>query len=306
MELQSLLQSLVEQNRKWTKEGKLAAYIPELEKADSSILGISVVDLQGNQYQAGEHDYKFTLQSITKVITLMVALMENGAEKVFQYVGMEPTGDPFNSIVKLETIKPSKPLNPMINAGAIATVSLISGTVEERLQKILELIRHMAGNYNITYNKAVFQSENRTGDLNRAMSFFMKNYGIIEGDVYEHLEVYFKQSSIEVSTLDIARIGAVIANNGKDLIDGKELVPQNVIRIVKTFMVTCGMYNASGEFAIKVGIPAKSGVGGGILAVVPGKMGIGVIGPSLDEKGNSIGGVKVLEDLSKEFDLNIF
>lgn len=306
MEMQNLLQSLVEKNRKWTKEGKLPTYIPELKKADPSVLGISVVDLHGQQYMAGEHDYKFTLQSITKVITLIVALMENGAEKVFQYVGMEPTGDPFNSIVKLETIKPSKPLNPMINAGAIATVSLISGTAEERLQKILGLIRKMTGNHDITYNKAVFQSENRTGDLNRALAFFMKNYGIIEGDVYEHLEVYFKQSSIEVTTLDIAKIGAVIANNGKDLIDGTELIPQNVIRIVKTFMVTCGMYNASGEFAIRVGIPAKSGVGGGILAVVPGKMGIGVIGPSLDEKGNSFSGVRILEDLSKELQLSIF
>ncbi|OEF98965.1 glutaminase A [Vulcanibacillus modesticaldus] len=305
--MQQLLNTLVERNKRWTKEGKVATYIPELGKGDPSVLGISIIDLNGNLYNAGDYKYKFTLQSITKVVTLMLALIENGKEKVFQYVGMEPTGDPFNSIIKLETIKPSKPLNPMINAGAITTVSLISGeSPEERLHKILTLIHKMTGNYGITYNEKVFQSEYQTGDLNKALAYFLRTHNVITGDIEEHLEVYFKQSSIEVTTEDVAKIGAVIANDGKDIYNNQEIIPYEVVRIAKTFMVTCGMYNASGEFAINVGIPAKSGVGGGILATVPRRFGIGVVGPALDEKGNSIGGVKLLEDLSQKLDLSIF
>ncbi len=304
--MQKVLQDLINKNRKWTQNGNLADYIPELENVDPSILGISIFGLNGELYTAGDYQYKFTLQSITKVITLMVALMENGVDEVFQYVGMEPTGDPFNSIVKLETIKPSKPLNPMINAGAIATVSLIEGTAEERFFKIIDLIRKMTGNDRISYNDKVYQSENATGDLNRALAYYMKNYGIIKGNIEEHLEVYFKQSSIEVTSMDVAKIGAVMANDGKLISSNEQLIPAGIVRIAKTFMITCGMYNASGEFALKVGIPAKSGVGGGILALAPKQFGIGVIGPALDDKGNSIGGVKLLEELSRERQLTIF
>ncbi len=304
--MKDLLTELIRKNRIWTNRGKVASYIPELANADPTILGISIVSLDKEIYSAGDYHYRFTLQSITKVITLMIALMEKGADKVFQYVGMEPTGDPFNSIVRLETIKPSKPLNPMINAGAIVTSSLITGSVEERVNKIISLIRKMAGNEDIHYNQKIYQSENETGDLNRSLAFFMRNYDVIQGNVEEHLEVYFKQSSIEVTTIDVAKIAAVLANDGKDIFTEEQLIPRNIVRIAKTFMVTCGMYNASGEFAINVGIPAKSGVGGGILAVVPNQYGIGVVGPSLDDKGNSIGGIKVLNQLSKELKLSIF
>lgn len=304
--MQQLLDSIIAKNRKWLKDGKVASYIPELANADPSVLGITVVDKNGRIYSAGEFEYKFTLQSITKVITLMLALMEKGSAKVFEHVGMEPTGDPFNSIIRLETIKPSKPLNPMINAGAISVVSLLSGDAEERINKILSLIHKVTGNKSIGVNEKIYQSENETGNLNRSLAYYMKNYGVLEGDVDEHLEVYFKQSSIEVTTIDVAKIGVVLANKGRDIVTGEEIIPADVIRIVKTFMVTCGMYNASGEFAINVGIPSKSGVGGGILSVVPDMYGIGVIGPSLDDKGNSIAGVKVLEDLSRELNLSIF
>lgn len=304
--MQDILNSIVERNRMWTSKGNIATYIPELANANPDVLGISVTDLTGNTYKSGDYNYKFTLQSITKVITLTIALMEQGPDKVFQHVGMEPTGDPFNSIVRLETIKPSKPLNPMINAGAITTVSLISGTGEERIAKILNLIHRLSGNYSIQYNTKIYQSEKETGDLNRSMAFFMRNYGVITGNAEEHLDVYFKQSSIEVTTQDVANIAAVLANDGREIKSGEQIIPAEIVRIAKTFMVTCGMYNASGEFAINVGIPAKSGVGGGILAVVPGKFGIGVIGPALDDKGNSIGGVKVLQDLARELNLSIF
>lgn len=304
--MQQLLDSIIAKNRKWLRDGKVASYIPELANADPSVLGISIVDKNGRIYSAGDYEYKFTLQSITKVITLMIALMENGAEKVFEHVGMEPTGDPFNSIIRLETIKPSKPLNPMINAGAISVAALLSGDAEERINKILSLIHKITGNKSIRVNEKVYLSENKTGNLNRSLAYYMKNYGVLEGDVDEHLEVYFKQSSIEVTSIDVAKIGIVLANKGRDIITGEEIIPADVVRIVKTFMVTCGMYNASGEFAINVGIPSKSGVGGGILSVVPDMYGVGVIGPSLDDKGNSIAGVKVLEDLARELNLSVF
>ena len=305
--METLLDSILENNKRWTKEGKVATYIPMLGEVDPDLFGIAMMDMEGNIYAKGDYQHKYTLQSITKVITLMVALMDRGPEKVFEFVGMEPTGDPFNSIIKLETIQPSKPLNPMINAGAIVTASLVRGEdPEERFQRILSLVHKMTDNPSITYNHQVYLSESNTGNLNRALAYFMKNHGVLQGDIENHLEVYFKQSSIEVTSLDVAKIGAIIANDGKSIVTGEEIVPASIIRIVKTFMITCGMYNASGEFAIKVGIPAKSGVGGGILASVPNRYGIGVIGPALDDKGNSYAGVKLLEDLSSALKLSIF
>lgn len=304
--MQQLIERLIEENALCYKNGKLADYIPELANVNPATLGVSLVDTEGKTYSAGDYTSKFTMQSITKVITLMLALMEKGFAEVFNHVGMEPTGDPFNSIIRLETIKPAKPLNPMINAGAIATVSLLSGNGEERINKILELVRRMSGNSSIQFNEKVYRSELQTGDLNRSLAYFMRNYRVIKGDVAEHLDVYFKQSSIEVTVKDIAQMAAVMANDGIDLVTGERIIPKEIVRIAKTFMVTCGMYNASGEFAINVGVPAKSGVGGGIMAVAPHKYGIGVVGPALDEKGNSIAGLKILQSLSKELNLSIF
>lgn len=304
--MQQLIERLIEENALCYKNGKLADYIPELANVNPATLGVSLVDTEGKTYSAGDYTSKFTMQSITKVITLMLALMEKGFAEVFNHVGMEPTGDPFNSIIRLETIKPAKPLNPMINAGAIATVSLLSGNGEERINKILELVRRMSGNSSIQFNEKVYRSELQTGDLNRSLAYFMRNYRVIKGDVAEHLDVYFKQSSIEVTVKDIAQMAAVMANDGIDLVTGERIIPKETVRIAKTFMVTCGMYNASGEFAINVGVPAKSGVGGGIMAVAPHKYGIGVVGPALDEKGNSIAGLKILQSLSKELNLSIF
>lgn len=249
----------------------------------------------------------FTLQSISKVLTLALALMDHNEKVVFEKVGMEPTGDPFNSIVKLETISPNKPLNPMINAGAIAVTSLLKGVnVGEKLDRLLALIRQLSGNPSITYNKKVAHSESETSDLNRALAYFMREHQVFEGDIEEILQLYFKQCAIEVCCRDVATIGSVFANDGIDITSGKQLIPIDIARICKTFMVTCGMYNASGEFAIKVGFPSKSGVSGGILSAVPHQMGIGVLGPALDEKGNSLAGVKLLGALSAKHSLSIF
>ncbi|MTI67083.1 MAG: glutaminase A [Firmicutes bacterium] len=305
--MNELLENLVKSNKKLTKKGEVASYIPALENANKDDLGICLADLDGNFYTAGDYNKKFTIQSISKTVTLMLAIMDNGEKEVFKKVGMEPTGDAFNSIIKLETTMPSKPLNPMINAGAIVISSLIKGkNKDDKFNRLLDFVRKITRNQNININKEVYLSEKRTGDRNRAMAYFMRDVGIIKGDVEDILDLYFKQCSLEVNCVDIANIGLFLANEGVVPETNEVLANKYITRLVKTFMITCGMYNGSGEFAINVGIPAKSGVGGGILASIPNNMGIGVYGPSLDEKGNSIGGYGILKELSEEKNLSIF
>lgn len=305
--MKRILDTIIDKNRHWTKEGKVASYIPELSKADGEALGICVTTLDGEEFFAGDCDTKFTIQSISKVVTLMLAIIDNGVDYVFSKIGMEPTEAAFNSIINLESNNHQKPLNPMINAGAIATVSLITGdTAEEKFNRILKFTRKITGNPDININESVYESERATGDRNRSLAYFMKGTGVIEGNVEDVLDVYFRQCSMEVNCRDIARIGAMLANAGVIISNNERVISREATRIIKTIMVTCGMYDASGNFAVHIGIPAKSGVGGGIMAAVPRRMGIGVIGPSLDEKGNSIGGIKVLEELSRELDLSIF
>ena len=305
--MKSILENTISSNKKYTSNGKVASYIPELKKANQDDLGICIIDKNNNMYCAGDYNKKFTIQSISKPIVLALALMDNEWEYVFSKVGMEPSGDPFNSIMKLETNDTKKPSNPMINAGAIVTTSLIKGSsLEEKEERMLQFFRRLANNDSIGINYEVYKSEKLTGDRNRAMAYLLKNDGFIDGDVEEVLDLYFKQCSIEIDCVDLARIGINLAMYGIDIESKERLISEKVSRMVKTFMVTCGMYDASGEFAIRVGIPAKSGVGGGIMASVPDIMGIGVYGPALDKKGNSIAGVKVLEDLSEKLELNIF
>ncbi|MCC3869459.1 glutaminase A [Terrisporobacter mayombei] len=305
--MQNILNDIILSNKKCTANGKVASYIPELKNANIDDLGICVIDKDNNIYCAGDYKKKFTIQSISKPIILAMALMDNEWHHVFSKVGMEPSGDPFNSIMKLETNDTKKPCNPMINAGAIVTTALIKGkNLQEKEERMLSFFRKLAKNNSLEINKSIYESEKLTGDRNRAMGYLLKNDGFIEGDVEETLDLYFKQCSIEVDVVDLARIGLLFSNYGIDIETGERVISENISRMVKTFMVTCGMYDASGEFALRVGIPAKSGVGGGIMASVPRKMGIGVFGPALDEKGNSIGGLNILEDLSNKLELNIF
>lgn len=305
--MEKTIKKLVEENLKYTSNGKVADYIPALGEADITNLGISVYDIEGNYYSAGDSDKSFTIQSVSKPLVLLLALIDNDEELVFSKVGMEPTGDPFNSIIRLETFDKLKPLNPFINAGAISIVALIKGESNiEKIEKILGLIRLLSDNQNISVDNNVFLSEKITGDRNRSMLYFLKSIGNIDGNVEDVLDLYFMQCAILANSKDLARIGLVLANNGYDPIRKKQIVPKRPTQIVKALMATCGMYDESGEFAVKVGIPAKSGVGGGILCAVPHKYGIGVYGPSLDRKGNSLAGVKILEELSAEFDLSIY
>ncbi|MDD7392391.1 MAG: glutaminase A [Fusobacterium gastrosuis] len=304
--MKDLLESLIKRNQIYTNEGTVANYIPELDKADKNALGIFVTTIDGQEYFAGDYNYKFTIQSISKVISLMLAILDNGEEYVFSKVGMEPSGDPFNSIRKLETSSRKKPYNPMINAGAIAVASMIKGKCEqEKFSRLLNFTKLVTEDDSLDLNYKIYCGEAETGFRNAAMAYFLKGEGIIEGDVKEALNIYFKQCSIEGTAQTISKLAKFLANDGV-LSNGERIISTRIAKIIKTLMVTCGMYDSSGEFAVRVGLPSKSGVGGGICTVVPGKMGIGVFGPALDKKGNSLAGVHLLEDLSNELGLNIF
>lgn len=296
-----------EYSKQFTHLGETANYIPELEKADVNDLGVYLIGLDGQEYGAGNYEKKFTIQSISKVLVLTLALMDNGADKVFDKIGVEATGDPFNSIVRLEVKNLQKPLNPMINAGAIATTSLILGeNKQEKMNRIMAFTRLASGNPGIKINEEVYTSESKTGDRNRSLAYFMKSCGTIDGNVEELVDIYFRQCAMEMTCKDLARIGTLYANKGVSPLTGEQIIPREICRIVMGIMMTCGLYDASGEFAVNVGIPSKSGVGGGILSAVPGKIGIGVYGPALDQKGNTIGGIEILKYLSKELELSIF
>jgi glutaminase len=301
------LKVFVSEAKIFASHGKVADYIPALGKANLNDLSIAINYPDGYCVYAGDIEKKFTLQSISKVISLAFVLMDRGADYVFERVGMEPTGDPFNSIAKLETMIPAKPLNPMINAGALVVTHMIKGnSVNERLERLLAFIRDLGGDPTINYCVEVARSEFETSYLNRALCYFLKQHHVIDEDIEQLMDLYTKQCAIEMNCLDLAQIGLLFAMDGADPISGKQIMPKNIAQICKTFMVTCGMYNASGEFAIKIGIPAKSGVSGGIMGAVPKRVGIGIFGPALDEKGNSIAGIKLLELLSQNYQLSMF
>ena len=304
--MQEIIDTLIAQNKLLTDKGVVASYIPELDKASKNALGVYVLDKERKAYFAGDYQTKFTMQSISKIVSLMLAILDNGEDYIFHKVGMEPTGDPFNSILKLETSSAKRPNNPMINAGAIAISSFIHGKDERgKFERLLDFMRLIMEDPSLDVNYKIYVGESETGNRNRSMGYFLKSEGTIEGNVEEALDVYFKQCSVEVDTKNLATLGLFLANNGV-LSNGKKIVSTRVAKIIKTLMVTCGMYDASGAFAIRVGLPSKSGVGGGIVSVVPGRMGIGVYGPALDSKGNSLAGCSFLEDFSRELGLSIF
>ncbi|HET7580964.1 MAG TPA: glutaminase A [Bacillales bacterium] len=301
------LQQLIETARPATQHGKVADYIPALAKSEPGDLAAAIFTGSGEIVSAGDDEKLFTLQSVVKVLSLSLAIMDRGMDYVFERVGMEPTGDPFNSISKLETSIPSRPLNPMINAGALAVAEMVAGaSVDEKLERLVSFIQELSDNPDIRYNAEVAESEFHSGDLNRSLCYFMKQHEIITENVENTIDFYTKMCAVEVNCRDLARIGAVLANRGNDPVTNQEIIPEPIVRVVKTFMVTCGMYNASGEFAMKVGIPAKSGVSGAILGAAPNGSGIGIFGPSLDGKGNSVAGVKLMELLSAQYGLSLF
>lgn len=287
------------------EEGEVADYIPELAKADPDWFGIVVVTVDGRVLEVGSSRQRFTIQSASKPFTYGLALEEHGTEYVLRRVGVEPTGDAFNSIVLDE--KSHRPYNPMVNAGAIATTDMVSGAdATERLNNLLQCFRRYVGRADIYVDLPTFTSERATGHRNRAVAHLMRAGGMMSSHFEESLDLYFQQCSLLVNCRDLAVMAATLANGGRNPVTGEQAVAPHCIKNILSVMYTCGMYDFAGEWAYNVGIPAKSGVSGGILAVVPGQMGIGVFSPRVDLHGNSVRGVRVCEDLSETLGLHLF
>lgn len=286
------------------KEGKVADYIPELALANPDWFGVCVVTADGQEFSVGDCEQLFTIQSISKAFIYGLALEDHGREYVNSKVSVEPTGEAFNAIILDEAT--NRPYNPMVNAGAIATTDLIKGKgATERLKRILDMFKRYTGR-DLDINVPIFLSEKTTGHRNRAIAYLMLNFDMVTERIDETLDLYFQQCSILVNAKDLAVMGATLANGGVNPITGERALDEHYVQDVISVMLTCGMYDYSGEWVYRVGMPAKSGVGGGIVALSTGKLGIGTFSPLLDAKGNSVRGIEVCKDLSKDFGLHLF
>lgn len=299
-------QAILDKNKDFAENGAVADYIPELAKMRKDAIALSVVKPDGEIVSVGDVDQKFTIQSVSKIISLFIAVQELGEEAVFSKVGYYGTNMPFNYSANLDFN--GKPLNPMMNAGAILTTSLIPGDKDVAYQKILEMIRFIANNPSIDINQAVYLSEKETGHRNRAMFYMMVNSGFIDysQENEDKLDNYFKQCSIEITAEDLAKMGYFFANDCVRYDGNTKYQSTDMARLIQSVMFTGGMYEFSGEYARKVGLPSKSGVGGGILVSANKGYGLGVLSPSLDKQGNSIAGYHMIKDIADLLDLNIF
>jgi len=284
--------------------GEVADYIPELAKACSESFGIAVATTEGHVYEVGDSRQEFTIQSISKPFVYGLALEDNGRTDILKKIGVEPTGDAFNSIsLDSET---GQPANPMINAGAIATAGQIMGyDKDKKLLRVMGMMSAYAGR-SLEIDEAVYRSESETGHRNRAIGYMLRNFNILEEDPSETLDLYFRQCSVSVNCRDLAIMGATLANAGINPVTQERAIRGEYVENVLSVMGSCGMYDYAGEWIYKVGMPAKSGVAGGIVAVLPGKLGIGVFSPPLDKRGNSVRGIKVCNRISMDFNLHMF
>ncbi|MCI0465415.1 MAG: glutaminase A [Beijerinckiaceae bacterium] len=284
--------------------GALANYIPELAKANPGHLAIAIATMDGRVYFAGDAAVQFTIQSVSKPFAFAHALACHGRAAVLKKVGVEPTGDPFNSIVLDDAA--NRPYNPMVNAGAIAVAELFPGdTTLQRAEAMREALSRFAGRA-LEIDEAVFRSERETGHRNRAIAYLMRNSGMIAREPEEVLEVYFKQCSLLVNCKDLAIMAASLANNGVNPLTGEPAMPGEYGQDVLTVMHSCGMYDYAGQWSHEVGIPAKSGVSGCVIAAVPGQIGIAAYSPKLDTYGNSVRAVMACLRISADFGLHVF
>lgn len=305
--MNALLKNIVSDCAEFTLQGHVATYIPELANVDSEKLGIYISTEDGKDYSAGDCFDNFTMQSIVKPLILLQALMDSGFDDVRALVGVEATGKPFDAFNYSDQALTGAHINPMINTGAIALCTLIQGdTYEERFLRLLELARKLSDNPNIDVDTSVYESEKKTGNKNRALAYMLSAYGMISDPVEEILDCYFRACSISVNCRDLAKVAHIFANHGVHPVSGEQVFPSEYARYVNATLATCGMYDGSGEFALKVGFPAKSGVGGGVMGVIPRRMGVAVFAPSLDKRGNSVAGVQALIKLSQALDLSIY
>ena len=305
--MKALLEKIIAECAEYTSQGHVATYIPELANVDSDQLGIYISTDDKGDFFAGDHLEQFTMQSVVKPLILLQALLDSGSDTVRALVGVEATGKPFDAFNYSDQALTGAHINPMINTGAIALCTLIKGkTYDEKFSRLLELTRKLAENPGLDVDHSVYSSEKKTGNKNRALAYMLSAYGMISDPVEDILDCYFRACSISVNCRDLAKIAHIFACHGVHPVSGERLFPAKYARYVNATLATCGMYDGSGEFALNVGFPAKSGVGGGIMGVIPRKMGIAVFAPALDKHGNSVAGVKALAKLSDALDLSIY
>ncbi len=294
----ALLETLLEQVRPLTARGAVASYIPALAEVPAHALGIAIVTSDGQLFQAGDAQTRFSVQSISKVLSLSVALTRYSDDEIWQRVGKEPSGQPFNSLVQLE-LEHGKPRNPFINAGALVVCDMLETRLTAPRQRMLEFIRQLSGTADINYDRHVARSEYEHSARNAAIAWLMKSFGNFHNDVSKVMQTYFHYCALSMNCVELAHSFVYLANQGK-AVDGTTILTPRQARQINALMITSGMYDGAGEFAWRVGMPAKSGVGGGIIAVIPNKMSIAVWSPGLDAIGNSLAGTAVLELLSEQ------
>lgn len=287
------------------KGGKNADYIPYLAQVDSKLFGVAIVTTDNQVLTLGDVNYSFSIQSISKVFTLALAMEELGPDKVFEKIGSEPTGRPFNSVLAVVDM-PTHTGNPLVNAGAIATTSLISGQdAAEKWNKILAFYGKVAGD-KLSLIDEVYKSEAATNAGNKALAMLLAKYDRIYADPFDSVDIYTKQCSVGVTAVQLARMGATLANNGVNPATGEQVIKREDVPHILATMTMAGLYDGSGGWAWHVGLPAKSGVGGGIIAIAPGKGAIAVFAPPLDEAGNSVKAQEVIEYVAQKLNYNLY
>ena len=302
---QRILHEIVVETESLRGKGKAADYIPQLAKVNPDQFGIHLQMLDGNSYAIGDAQVSFSIQSISKVLSLAMLIGQPEGEKVWNRVGVEPSGTAFNSLLQLE-YENGIPRNPFINAGALVVADQLISMFEDPKQKFLHFIRKLANRQNIHYDVDVAASEKEHGFRNAALANLLKDFGNLDNPVDEVLDLYFHMCAIEMSCEELAQTFLVFANQGKIPYSGEAVLTLSQTKRMNALMQTCGIYDEAGEFTFTVGLPGKSGVGGGIVAVFPGKFSIGVWSPRLNEKGNSIIGMKALELFTTKSELSVF
>jgi glutaminase len=303
-DLPSILEAALDKARAAAQHGAVATYIPELARADPAHVGLAIATVDGIRHQIGDAEAPFTFQSVSKVFCLALVLRDQGME-IFERMSWEPSGDAFHSIVRLEEEK-GRPRNPYINAGAILVSAQLPGaTAAEKVLALQNFLAEISDGSEFPVDDAVFRSEAETGSRNRALAYYMRHFGLL-ADPALAVETYFRQCSISLNAVRLARLGLFLANRGVDPGSGRRILSAACNRTTVALMSMCGLYDEVGRFAVEVGVPAKSGVSGAILAVVPGRMAIAAYGPALGPKGNSLGALAALTHLSEQLDLSLF
>ena len=294
------LEELVKKNLLKEKEGKVASYIPALAEVNPEQLGVALYDLDDGEIgEAGQSEVRFAIESISKVITLMLAIKKMGIQEVFNHVGSRQSGFAFDSILNMEIEKAKYPLNPF-------TSMVVSKTGEGAFEEILSFARDICNDPNLYLDQIIYHSERRTGNFDRSLAYYMESKNMLLGDVITSLDTYFKQCSMMVTARSLANLGAVLANNGVKPWDGKRIISVEGARCIKSLMITTGLYNQSGTYSRLIGVPTKSGVGGGLMSAAPHRYGIGIFSPALDKAGNSVAGLELLKDIVEDLELDIF